>query len=59
MIVCVCNCVSESKIIETVEKFNLQNLEELQEKIEICNNCCTCQKYVENLIDLTKSDKKE
>jgi YhcH/YjgK/YiaL family protein len=30
--------ISESKIVETVEKFNIQNLEELQEKIEICNN---------------------
>lgn len=54
MIVCVCNCINEEKIIKTIEENNIQNIEELRNKINICNNCCMCQKYIENMIDLFK-----
>lgn len=54
MIVCICNCISEDKLIETIEKYEIQDIEQLREKLSVCNNCCTCQKYIENMIDLLK-----
>lgn len=54
MIVCVCNSINENKLVETIKKYNIQHIEELQKKLSICNNCCTCQRYIENKIALLK-----
>lgn len=54
MIVCICNCVDEEKIVKTIKNNNIKNIEDLQEKIKICDNCCTCKRYIENIIELFK-----
>ncbi len=54
MIICVCNRINEEKIVKTIEEHDIQDLEELRNKIEVCNNCCACQRYIENMIDLLK-----
>lgn len=54
MIVCVCNRVNEDKIVETIEEHKIQDIEELREKLNVCNNCCCCQRYIENMISLLK-----
>lgn len=52
MIVCVCNNVSEEKIIKIVEKHSIIDLESLRDKMSVCNQCCMCEKYINNLLDL-------
>ena len=56
MIICVCNCINEEKIVQTIEEHKIQNIKQLRDKISVCNNCCMCQRYIENMIDLLKKD---
>ena len=51
MIVCVCNTITEKTIVETIEKYNVKTIEELQKRISVCNNCHTCERYILNLIE--------
>lgn len=56
MIVCVCNNISEEKIINIVEKHAIVDIDSLREKISVCNQCCMCEKYITNLIDLISDE---
>lgn len=55
MIVCVCNCINEDKIIKTIEEHHIKDINELREKLNVCNNCCLCQRYIESMIDLLQT----
>lgn len=56
MITCICNNVSENTIIEIVEDHAIHDLKGLQEKISICNQCCMCENYINNLISLVTQE---
>lgn len=48
MIVCICNNVSEDEII--CAKQGIECIDELKEKINICNRCCKCKIVIEQLL---------
>lgn len=56
MIVCICNSVKEEDIIDIVEEYDIKEINELQDKISICNQCCMCKCYIDNLIDLLQNE---
>lgn len=56
MIVCVCNNVSEDTIIKEVEENGIIDIEALKETISVCNQCCMCEKYINNLIALVAEE---
>lgn len=56
MIVCMCNNVREDKIIEIIEEYNIKNIIELKDKINICNQCCMCESYINNIVELLQDN---
>lgn len=56
MITCVCNNVSEKTVIEIVEDHGVTDLQGLQDKISICNQCCMCENYLKSLISLVAKE---
>lgn len=48
MIVCVCNNVSDKKIIEEIQ--NGAKFEDLQFNLGVCCNCGLCEDYIHHLI---------
>ena len=50
MYVCVCRAVTDSKIEELVEG-GCKSLSDLQQKVSICNQCCSCKESIEKIMD--------
>jgi bacterioferritin-associated ferredoxin len=50
MIVCVCNNVNEEKIVQIIKNKTIKSIEDLQMEISICDQCQTCEKYINFLI---------
>lgn len=47
---CVCYNVSFSEILEKSEKENITTLEEVHQKLEICDACGLCNPYVKEVL---------
>jgi bacterioferritin-associated ferredoxin len=51
VIVCVCNNKNDAELKEVIDSFGIQTLEQLQEKVDVCNCCLCCESCIEEIID--------
>lgn len=52
MIVCICNRITEQEILDVLKEQEVNTVEELREKMQICNNCGMCYNWLEDLINV-------
>lgn len=52
---CICNDVPLVNAYYLIKKHNIETIEELQEKVKICDKCKRCKPYI---IDLIKENNK-
>lgn len=50
MIVCVCNNVNDKEIVNTLKANSIISIEELQENINVCDQCQKCSCQIEEII---------
>jgi bacterioferritin-associated ferredoxin len=47
---CICYDLSFKEIKSILDTNNINTLEELQDKHDICDKCCMCNEYIERMI---------
>ena len=57
-VICLCNGVWEEDLIEYLQKYPVESIEELRSKERICNNCRQCEPLIHELIERYKRNVK-
>ena len=55
-VICLCNGVWEEDLIEYLQKYPVESIEELRSKERICNNCRQCEPLIQDLIERYKGN---
>lgn len=55
MIVCVCNNVNEKKIKTAIEQHAATSLDDLQQHIDVCDQCCCCEREIHEILKVTSN----
>lgn len=56
MYVCVCNAINDRVIKECVRREHIYTLEDLQERMTICNRCRLCEPTILQILDDEKNN---